>query len=282
MEKSISEQVPLVRLNQGVDIPQLGFGVFMVDPTTTQKTVEQAIQAGYRHIDTATGYDNEQQVGAAIRACGLPRQDLFVTTKLRNDHHSAGDADGAFQRSFDALNIDYIDLYLIHWPMPKFDLYVKTWQQLEGFKAQGGTRAIGVSNFKIAHLQRLLDETEVVPALNQVELHPIFQQKELRAFQDAHGIKAEAWAPLGQGRFPLDSIPAINAAAQAHGKTPAQVMLRWHMQEGIIAIPKTNTPARMAQNIDIFDFQLDDAEMTAIRAADTGHYLAADPDQINS
>jgi 2,5-diketo-D-gluconate reductase A len=277
----MTDLVPRIALNQGPLIPQLGFGVFLVDPSQTQQTVEAALEVGYRHIDTATGYNNETQVGAAIRASGLKREDIFVTTKLRNDHHAAHDIQGAFQRSLDMLDIGYIDLYLIHWPMPKFDYYVEAWKQFEGFLAAGSTRAIGVSNFKIAHLERLLAETSIVPALNQVELHPVFQQKELRAFQDQHGIKAEAWAPLGQGRYPLDSIPAVNAAAAAHGKSPAQVMLRWHLQEGIIAIPKANRPEHMQANFDIFDFELTPAEQAAINAADGGHFLAADPDLIN-
>ncbi|MDR1824316.1 MAG: aldo/keto reductase [Bifidobacteriaceae bacterium] len=278
----MTDLVPRIALNQGPLIPQLGFGVFLVDPAMTQKTVESALEVGYRHIDTATGYNNEAQVGAAIRASGLKREDIFVTTKLRNDHHKARDIKGAYQRSLDALDIGYLDLYLIHWPMPLVGYYVEAWKLFEGFLAEGTTRAIGVSNFKIPHLQRLMAETSVVPALNQVELHPVWQQKELRAFQDQHGIKAEAWAPLGQGRYPLDSIPAINAAAAAHGKTPAQVMLRWHMQEGIIAIPKANSREHQAANLDIFDFELTPAEMAAIQAADGGHRLAVDPDDVNS
>ncbi|MDR0593624.1 MAG: aldo/keto reductase [Bifidobacteriaceae bacterium] len=274
--------VPTIRLNSGTDIPQLGFGVFLVDPSQTQPIVEQALEVGYRHIDTATGYNNEAQVGAAIRASGIPREDVFVTTKLRNDHHLQGDVRGAYQRSLDALGLGYIDLYLIHWPLPKVDRYVETWRAFEGFLAEGATKAIGVSNFKIEHLERLARESDTVPALNQVENHPRTQQRELRAYEGAHGIAPEAWAPLGQGRFALDGFAAIREAAAAHAKSPAQVILRWHIQEGIVAIPKASSRAHMEANFDIFDFALTDSEMDAIRALDTGRNLAVDPDDINS
>jgi 2,5-diketo-D-gluconate reductase A len=273
----MSANVPSISLNQGAAIPQLGFGVFRVDPLTTQQTVEQALQAGYRHIDTATGYDNESQVGAAIRASGIPRGDIWVTTKLRNDHHRAGDFEGAFQRSLAALDIGPLDLYLIHWPIPDAGQFVSAWKEMEKFQQQGLVRTIGVSNFNIEHLEELIAATDVVPAVNQVELHPLTQQKKLREYHAQHGIVAEAWAPLGQGRYNLDSMPAVNEAAAAHGKSQAQVILRWHIQEGTVALPKTVTPARMAENLDIFDFTLSDAEMAAIRALDTGHRLAADP-----
>jgi 2,5-diketo-D-gluconate reductase A len=270
-----------ITLNQGVDIPQLGFGVFRVDPATTQATVEQALAAGYRHIDTATGYDNERQVGTALRASGIPRDEIFVTTKLRNDHHARSDTAGAFQRSLDMLGLDHLDLYLIHWPMPAVGRYVEAWKVMEDVRRQGGTRAIGVSNFMIEHLEVLARESETVPAVNQVECHPVFQQRELKAYHAEHGIATEAWAPLGQGRFPLDSLPPVNAAAAAHSKTAVQVILRWHMQDGTIAIPKTTNPARMAENLDIFDFELTDAEMSAINALDTGKRLSASPLDVN-
>jgi 2,5-diketo-D-gluconate reductase A len=277
----MTDSVPLVPLNQGPSIPQLGFGVFRVDPATTQHTVEQALEVGYRHIDTATGYNNEAQVGAAIRASGLPRGDIFVTTKLRNDDHQAGDVEGAYHRSLDALDLGYLDLYLIHWPMPKLGKFVRTWEVFEGFLAEGTTRAIGVSNFKVAHLTELLARTTIVPALNQVELHPRFQQRELRAFHAEHGIRTEAWGPLGQGRFALDEFAPITDAAAAHGKAPAQVILRWHMQSGTIAIPKATSREHASANFDIFDFELTPAEMAAIDGLDTGHNLAADPDEVN-
>jgi 2,5-diketo-D-gluconate reductase A len=273
--------VPRIRLNQGSEIPQLGFGVFLVDPARTQAVVEDALETGYRHLDTATGYDNEAEVGAAIRASGVPREEIFVTTKLRNDHHKSGDVNGAFHRSLDALGTGYVDLYLIHWPMPANDKFVSAWRQFEGFLADGTARAIGVSNFSIPHLERLAQETDVTPALNQVELHPRFAQRELRTYMDAHGIRAEAWGPLGQGRFALDEFAPIVDAATAHGKSPAQVILRWHIQNGTIAIPKGASKAHMVENLEIFDFELTAAELSAIDGLDTGVRLAADPDDIN-
>ncbi|MDR1808168.1 MAG: aldo/keto reductase [Propionibacteriaceae bacterium] len=273
--------IPRIALNSGTAIPQLGFGCFKVDPGMTQQVVEQALELGYRHIDTATGYDNETAVGAALRASGVPRDEIFVTTKLRNDHHKAGDVAGAFQRSLDMLGLDYVDLYLIHWPMPANDKFVTTWRTFEGFYREGRAKAIGVSNFKIPHLERLAAETEITPALDQVELHPLFQQAELRAYLKEKGIAVEAWGPLGQGRWALDAYPAIADAAAAHGKTPAQVILRWHLQEGTIAIPKANQRAHAAANLAITDFALTDAEMAAIRALDTGQRLSADPDEVN-
>ena len=274
--------IPRIALNSGTSIPQIGFGTFKVDPAVTQATVEAALALGYRHIDTATGYSNEAEVGRAIAASGISREELFVTTKLRNDHQLAGDVAGAFGRSLDALGLGYVDLYLIHWPMPAAGKFVETWRQFEGFYADGRAHAIGVSNFKPAHLDTLLAATDIVPAVDQVELHPMFQQRELRAYLDAHGIKAEAWAPLGQGRFDIDEVPALTDAAAAHGKTPAQVILRWHLQEGVIAIPKALSPDHQRANLDITDFELTETEMAAIRAVDTGHRLAADPDDINS
>ncbi len=273
--------IPWIPLNSGTSIPQIGFGVFKVDPAVTQATVERALEIGYRHIDTATAYGNETEVGQAIAASGIPRDELFVTTKLRNDHQAAGDVGGAFHRSLDMLGLDYVDLYLIHWPMPAVGKFVETWQQFERFYAGGQAKAIGVSNFLIEHLEQLLAATDVVPAVDQVELHPRFQQRELRAYLDQHGIKAEAWAPLGQGRFAVDEFAAITDAAQAHGVMPAQVILRWHLQEGIIAMPKSTSPEHQRANLDIMSFELSDAEMAAIRALDTGHRLAADPADIN-
>jgi 2,5-diketo-D-gluconate reductase A len=272
---------PLVQLNSHTSIPQVGFGVFLVDPADTQRVVEDALEAGYRHIDTATGYNNESEVGAAIRASGIARDELFITTKLRNDHHKAGDVDAASARSLEMLGLDYLDLYLIHWPMPANDRYVQTWRSFESFHADGTARAIGVSNFLVPHLERLLAETDVVPAVNQVELHPIFQQRELRAFHDAHGIRTEAWGPLGQGKYDLFGMPAIQAAASAHSVEPAQVVLRWHLQTGNIVIPKSNSRARMEQNLDIFSFELDADEMGAIDALDENRRVGGDPAEVN-
>ncbi len=273
-----STTIPLL---PGTAIPQIGFGVFLVDPEDTQRVVEDALAVGYRHIDTATGYNNEKEVGAALRASGIPREEIFVTTKLRNDHHKAGDVEGAFERSLEALGLDALDLYLIHWPMPANDRYVDTWKTFETFHADGRAKAIGVSNFQIPHFERLLAETEVVPAVNQVELHPIFQQRELRAFQDRHGIKTESWGPLGQGKYDLFGMAPVQAAAAAHDATPAQVVLRWHLQTGNIVIPKSNRRERMAENLDVFSFELSDDEMRTIDDLDENRRVGGHPDEIN-
>jgi 2,5-diketo-D-gluconate reductase A len=273
--------VPSLPLNSGASIPQVGFGVFLIKPEDTQQAVEDALEVGYRHIDTATGYGNEAQVGAAVRASGIPREDVFATTKLRNDHHAAGDVEGAFGRSLEALDLGYIDLYLIHWPMPKNDRYAETWRTLTGFTSDGRSRSIGVSNFKVPHLERIIAETGVTPAVNQVELHPTFQQRELRAFQAQHGIETEAWAPLGQGRYDIFNLAPITAAAGAHDVTSAQVVLRWHLQTGTIALPKSSSKDRMRENLDIAEFELTADEMAAIDALDEDTRLAADPDDIN-
>lgn len=277
----MASPVPTLPLNSGTSIPQVGFGVFLVDPKDTQRVVEDAIEVGYRHIDTATGYNNEREVGAAIRASGVPREEIFLTTKLRNDHHLARDVDGAFQRSLDALDLGYIDLYLIHWPMPAVDAYVDTWRTFETFAKSGRTRSIGVSNFTVEHLERLLAETGTVPAVNQVELHPIFQQRELRAFQAEHGILTESWGPLGQGKYDLFGMAPIQDAAAAHGVTPAQVVLRWHLQTGNIVIPKSGSRERMSQNLDLFGFELTADEMAAIDGLDENRRVGGDPMQIN-
>jgi 2,5-diketo-D-gluconate reductase A len=277
----MTDSVPRLSLNNGTSIPQLGFGVFRVDPEDTQRVVEDALEVGYRHIDTATGYNNESQVGAAIKASGIPREEIFLTTKLRNDHHKEGDVTGAFERSIDMLGLGYIDLYLIHWPMPANDRYVDTWKTFASFQSDGRAKAIGVSNFLIPHLERLLAETDVVPAVNQVELHPIFQQRELRAFHEEHGIRTEAWGPLGQGKYDVFELPAIRQAADAHGVQPAQVVLRWHLQIGNIVIPKSNSRERMAQNFDLFGFELTDDEMAAIDALDENRRVGSHPEEMN-
>jgi 2,5-diketo-D-gluconate reductase A len=273
--------VPLISLNSGSSIPQLGFGVFLVDPAVTQRVVEDALEVGYRHIDTATGYNNETEVGAAIAASGLPREDLFITTKLHNNDQKSLDVAGAFARSLDMLGLDYLDLYLIHWPMPKVGVYVDTWRSFEGFKADGRAKAIGVSNFTPEHLTKLFDETDVVPAVNQVELHPVFQQRELREFESKHGIRTEAWGPLGQGKYDLFGMSPIQTAAAAHGKTPAQVVIRWHLQTGNIVIPKSNSRLRMAENFDVFDFELTAGEMAAIDGLDENRRVGSNPADVN-
>ena len=273
--------VPILELNQGNFIPQLGFGTFKVDPELTQGIVEEALAAGYRHIDTATGYHNEAQVGAAIRASGIPRESLFVTTKMWNDDHRAGDVRGALERSLEALNIGYIDLYLIHWPLPLVNRYVEAWCKFVELKEEGLVQSIGVCNFQIPHLQRIIEQTGVTPAVDQVELHPLFQQVELRKYLDQHDINVEAWGPLGQGRYDMSAYSPITDAAIAHEKSPIQVALRWHMQSGTIAIPKASTREHMDENFDIFDFELTGAEMEAIDSLDTGHRLAGNPDEVN-
>ncbi len=277
----MASSVPVLSLNNGALIPQIGFGVFKVPQEETQRVVEDALEVGYRHLDTATAYDNEAEVGAAIRASGLPRGDVFVTTKLRNDHHKAGDVEGAFQRSLDALDLGWIDLYLIHWPMPANDRYLDTWRSFERFTADGRARSIGVSNFLIPHLERLITETDTVPAVNQVELHPAFAQPELRAFHDRHGIRTEAWGPLGQNKYDLFGLGPIQEAAAAHGVGPAQVVLRWHLQLGNIVIPKSSSRERMAQNIAVADFELSSEEMAAIGALDEGRRVGGDPEDVN-
>ena len=277
----MASSVPALPLNSGSSIPQLGFGVFLVDPKDTQRVVEEALEVGFRHIDTATGYNNEREVGAAIRASGLPREEIFLTTKLRNDHHQARDVEGAFQRSLDALDLGYIDLYLIHWPMPEVDAYVDTWRTFETFAREGRAKSIGVSNFLVPHLERLLAETDTVPAVNQVELHPIFQQRELRAFQDRHGIRTEAWGPLGQGKYDLFGMAPIQDAAAAHGVSPAQVVLRWHLQTGNIVIPKSGSRQRMTENFDVFGFELSPDEMAAIDGLDENRRVGGDPMAVN-
>ena len=273
--------IPFLTLSDGKTIPQLGFGVFKVEPDLTQGVVEEALAAGYRHIDTATGYHNEEAVGKAIRASGIPRENLFVTTKLSNVDHKSGDIRGAYERSLEWLGIDYIDLYLIHWPMPGLEKYIGAWEKLIEFQSEGLTKSIGVSNFQVAHLQKIIEATGVVPVVDQVELHPVFQQKELITYLDTKDITVEAWGPLGQGRWDLDSYLAITDAASTHHKSPAQVILRWHIQTGHIAIPKSIHRERMDENIDIFDFELNATEMAALAGLDTGKRLGGNPDEIN-
>lgn len=267
--------VPLVTLAGGVEIPQVGYGVFQVPPEETQRHVEAALEAGYRHIDTAAAYRNEEGVGAALRAVGLPREEVFVTTKLRNGDHGYEEALAAFEASRTALRLDVVDLYLIHWPVPSQDRYVETWRAFEKLLADGVVRAIGVSNFLPEHLDRLLAETDVVPAVNQIELHPTFQQRPTQEASRKAGIAVEAYSPLGQGAD-LDD-PVVTAIADRLGVTPAQVVLRWHVQQGTIVIPKSVNPQRMRENIDLFGFELTDEDMAAISGLDSPHRIGADP-----
>jgi diketogulonate reductase-like aldo/keto reductase len=259
--------IPSVTLNNGVAIPQVGLGVFQVPDNGTQACVETAIELGYRHIDTAAAYYNEEGVGAAVRATGVPREDIFVTTKLRNGDQGYENALRAFENSRKALGLDVVDLYLIHWPAPGRDLYVETWRAFEKLLDDGAVRAIGVSNFLPEHMDRLVSESSVVPAVNQVELHPTFRQPETVERSRAHGIVPEAYSPLGQGTD-LEA-PAVVRIANELGVTPGQVVLRWHVQHGVILIPKSVNPERMATNIDLFSFSLNEAQMSDINALHT-------------
>ncbi|MGW6172352.1 aldo/keto reductase [Arthrobacter sp. NPDC055138] len=265
--------VPTIDLNNGVAIPQLGFGVFQVPPAETQQAVEAALEAGYRHIDTAAAYRNESGVGAAIKASGIAREDLFITTKLRNGEQA--DARLAFDNSLRELGLDFVDLYLIHWPVPSQNLYVQAWQTLEGIYTEGLSRAIGVSNFLSEHLETLLAAGGTVPAVNQIEIHPTFQQREVAALSRKHGIAVEAYSPLGQGAD-LESR-TVTAIAAKYLATPAQVVLAWHLANGTIVIPKSANPDRIAKNLAAARLTLDADDLAAITALDAGGRVGADP-----
>jgi 2,5-diketo-D-gluconate reductase A len=271
--------VPKIRLNNGVGIPQLGFGVFQIEPDRTAEAVLTAFEAGYRHIDTAQGYNNEEGVGEAIRASGLPRGEIFVTTKLANDRHGYDQAISALDESLQRLGLDHVDLYLIHWPRPAQNRYVETWKAFEKIASDGKARAIGVSNFHILHLKRLAEETATVPAVNQIELHPWLPQTELRAYHQRLGIATEAWSPLAKGGELL-ADELIVGLSEKYGKTPAQIVLRWHLQLGNIAIPKSVTPSRVRENADIFDFELSDDDVASISELGNGRRLGPDPDNF--
>ncbi|MFF0726076.1 aldo/keto reductase [Streptomyces sp. NPDC004134] len=272
--------VPTITLNNGVAMPQLGFGVWQVPDAEAETAVRTALDAGYRSIDTAAIYGNEAGTGKALTGSGLPREELFVTTKLWNSDQGYDAALRAFDDSLRRLGLDHVDLYLIHWPAPAKDKYLETWRALEKIHADGRARAIGVSNFQPAHLQRVLDEGTVVPALNQVELHPDFAQADVRAFHAAHGIATEAWSPLGQGKGLLDE-PVLRELGEKHGRSPAQVALRWHLQLGNVVIPKSVTPSRIRENIDVFGFELDEADMAAVAGLDAGNRIGDNPDDVN-
>jgi diketogulonate reductase-like aldo/keto reductase len=272
--------VPTVRFNNGVEIPQLGFGVFQVPPDEVVAPVATALEAGYRLIDTAAVYGNEKGVGQAIADSGVPRSELFVTTKLWNSKQGYDTTLRAFDSSMHKLGLETLDLYLIHWPAPGLDRYVETWKAFEQLYADGRVRAIGVSNFTERHLKRLRAETDIVPAINQVELHPRFPQDELRAFHDEHDIVTEAWSPIGQGQGLLED-PVVVGIADRVGRTPAQVVLRWHIQRGTVVIPKSVTPDRIRSNIQVFDFELDAADMGALTAMGGDQRIGPDPEEFN-
>jgi 2,5-diketo-D-gluconate reductase A len=262
--------VPNITLNDGNTIPQLGFGVFQIESGDTTEAVSEALQVGYRHIDTAEMYGNEKEVGEAIRASGLDRGDIYVTSKLNNSFHEPQDAREAFDRTLSDLGFDYVDLFLIHWPLPtRYNGdFVSTWQTLEEFKRDGRARSIGVSNFQIDHLEQLAAETDTVPAVNQIEVHPYFTNDAVREYGQEHGIATEAWSPIAQGGVLEDST--ITQIADKVGKTPAQVVLRWHIQLGHIIFPKSVTPSRMQENFELFDFELESGDMDAISGLDRG------------
>lgn len=267
---------PTVTLHDGAVVPQLGLGVYKVADAEATTIVRDAIESGYRHIDTAKLYANEKGTGDGMRASGVAREELFVTTKLWDDEHGYEQTLAAFEASRARLGLDYVDLYLIHWPAPRQNRYVESWRAMQKLQADGVVRSIGVSNFHIHHLQRLIDETGVVPALNQVELHPWLPQREVRAFGEVHGIVTEAWSPLARGRVIGD--PVLDGLAAKHGVTPAQIVIRWHVQQGIVVIPKSVSIARIRENADVFGFSLDESDMAVIAAMESGERTGMDPD----
>jgi len=273
--------VPDVSLNDGRTIPQLGFGVFQIDPAETAEAVRTAIEVGYRHIDTAEMYGNEKEVGEGVRSSGIDRDDVFVTSKLNNSFHRPDDARRAFDGTLEALGFDHVDLFLIHWPLPtRYDGdFVSTWKTMEEFYRDGRARSIGVSNFTPHHLRRLARETEVIPAVNQVEVHPFFTNDEVRAYGAEHGIATEAWSPIAQGGVLKD--PTIVTIAERVDRTPAQVTLRWHLQRGDIVFPKSVTESRVRENFALFDFELSDDDIAAISALNRDERTGADPDTFD-
>jgi 2,5-diketo-D-gluconate reductase A len=270
--------VPTITLDNGVEIPQLGLGVWQIEDSVVTEVVESAFAAGYRHVDTAAAYGNEAGVGRAVAAADLPRDELFITTKVWNNDQGYDSTLKAFDASMAKLGLDYLDLYLIHWQSLRQDKYVDTWKAFEQLYADKRVRAIGVSNFHVPALQRLFEETDLRPAVNQIELHPAFPQDELRAFNAENDIVTQAWSPLAQGE--LLGRPALKSLADKHGKTPAQVVIRWHLQLGNVVIPKSKTPSRIAENIDVFDFALDNEDMAAIADLETGVRTGGDPDHF--
>lgn len=269
--------MPRITLNNGVDIPQLGFGVFKIPPGDTERATREALDVGYRHVDTAEMYGNEAGVGRAVRASGVDRTEIFVTSKLDNGFHAPERVAPAFEGTLAALDLGYVDLFLVHWPLPTIAVdYVDTWRAMEALLEGGRVRAIGVSNFQRSHLERVLASADVVPAVNQIEVHPYLAQDPLRAFDRDHGIVNEAWSPIARGAVVRD--PAVGAVADAVGRTPAQVVLRWHLQRGDVVFPKSSRRGRMEENFALFDFELGPAQMAAISALDRHHRTGPDPD----
>lgn len=273
--------VPRLTLNSGYEIPQLGLGVFRIEDDDAARVVGTALEIGYRHIDTAAVYENERGVGDAIRASGIDRGELFITTKLWNPDQGRETPRAALAASLERLGLDYVDLYLIHWPAPVRNLYLESWLALEELAREGLARSIGVSNFEQEHLERLAENSNTTPAVNQVELHPAFQQRALRAFGEPRGILTEAWGPLGQGKYELASLPGLSDIAEQHGKSIPQVVLRWHIQEGIIVFPKTTSQQRLAENFGIFDFSLSNEEMQRIAGMDQDMRVGTHPKDGN-
>jgi 2,5-diketo-D-gluconate reductase A len=270
---------PILTLHDGVEMPQLGFGVFQIPPQDTQEKVEEALAVGYRHVDTAAAYRNEAGVGAAIAAAGVRREDVFVTTKLWNSEQGYDSTLRAFEQSLERLGIGHVDLYLIHWPLPAQDRFLDTWRAFERIREEGGARSIGVSNFRVEDLERLEQEAEQRPTVNQIELHPRLQQADLRAWHEDHGVATEAWSPLAQGDLLEDGT--IETIAAHHDRTPAQVILRWHLQVGNVVIPKSATPQRIRENFELFDFALSEDDMAAIERLDAGERTGPDPSSFS-
>lgn len=280
MENPMTSPIPLLDLNDNRQAPQFGFGVWQIDDAAASEAVSTAIGSGYRSIDTAAIYGNERGVGEGLARSGIARDEIYLTTKLWNSEQGFDSTLKAFDESLKKLGTDYVDLYLIHWPVPSKDQYVDTWKAFKRLRDEGRARSIGVSNFQPAHIERLLAETGIVPAVNQIELHPDFAQRDVVAFNQRHGIVSEAWSPLGQGGDLLKA-PALVDLAGKHGKSAAQIILRWHIQRGHMVIPKSQTPSRIRENIAIFDFALDDAEMQAIAALDGDHRIGPNPDTLS-
>ncbi|WP_375383729.1 aldo/keto reductase [uncultured Microbacterium sp.] len=276
--------IPTIQLNDGHDIPQLGYGVFRVPPADTERTVSEALEVGYRHIDTAAIYGNEEGVGAAIEKSGIPRHEIFLTTKLWNDRHEGDEPRAALGESLEKLRTDFVDLYLIHWPTPARDNYLHAWEKLIELRDATLARSIGVSNFLVPHLEKIVASTGVIPAVDQIELHPAYQRRDIAEWAAAHGVAIEAWGPLGQGKYDLFSLEPVHAASVAHGKTPAQVVLRWHLQKGFVVFPKSVRIERLRKNLAVFDFTLSDAEIAAIDdldSADGSGRVGSHPDDVN-